>query len=142
MTRVNLVPVESLADQHLIAEYREISRLPKFLEKSLRSRNGILSIPKEYTFGTGHVSFFYDKLGFIKLRHEALKQEGYKRGFRLSSIDIDLSLVSKVYCNSYVPSERAILLSKGRIFEKLKMKPFWYKFYGKPISQDFLNLYL
>ena len=27
MTRVNLVPVEELADQHLFAEWREIKRL-------------------------------------------------------------------------------------------------------------------
>jgi hypothetical protein len=28
MTRINLIPVEELTDQHLLAEHREIKRIP------------------------------------------------------------------------------------------------------------------
>lgn len=37
MTRVNLVPVTELADQHLFAEFRELKMVPKSLARSLRS---------------------------------------------------------------------------------------------------------
>lgn len=37
MTRINLVPVEELMDQHLFAEFREIKMVPKSLRRSLRA---------------------------------------------------------------------------------------------------------
>lgn len=33
--RLNIVPVEELMDQHLVAEYREIKMLPKMLDGRL-----------------------------------------------------------------------------------------------------------
>lgn len=61
MTRINLVPVEELEDLHLVAEYREIMRLPNYLKKSMSSKAGFKRsmIPKEFTLNTGHVKFFY-----------------------------------------------------------------------------------
>lgn len=32
MTRVNLIPVESLTMQHLLAEHREIKRIPNVIK--------------------------------------------------------------------------------------------------------------
>lgn len=140
MTRVNLVPVEDLADQHLIAEYREISRMPQFLKRSMNAKKP-MSIPEAYILGTGHVSFFYDKLGFIVDRHEMIKQEGVRRGFNLSSITMSLNDIPLRFCNGYEPTLSAILLNKNRILSKLLEKPQWYKYYGEPISQTFLNAY-
>ena len=37
MTRINLVPTEELADQHLVAEYRELFMVGSSLQRSLRS---------------------------------------------------------------------------------------------------------
>ena len=140
MTRINVVPVEELADQHLIAEYREISRMPVFLKRSLASKKP-LSIPEEYVFGKGHVSFFYDKLAYIKERHDALKVEGFSRGFNLSSITMSLSDIHPRFCNNYDPTPSAISLNKERILSKLIMKPEWYKYRGEPISPTFIEKY-
>ena len=71
MTRINLVAPSMLTDQHLFAEYREITRLfalvraacDKHPASAIRSK-----IPDSYRLGVGHVLFFYDKLGFIEVR--------------------------------------------------------------------------
>ncbi len=33
MTRINLVPPSELCDQHLLAEYRELTRIPNLVAK-------------------------------------------------------------------------------------------------------------
>ena len=57
MTRINIVPVEELMDQHLIAEYREITMVPAALNRTLKSKKGLdrNKISKTYTLNTGHV---------------------------------------------------------------------------------------
>ena len=41
MTRINIVPVEELMDQHLIAEYRESTMVPAALNRTLKSKKGL-----------------------------------------------------------------------------------------------------
>ena len=62
MTRINIIPVEDLTDQHLMAEYREIFMIGPALQKSLQSESwNSNKIPNKFTLGKGHVMFFYDK---------------------------------------------------------------------------------
>ena len=78
MTRINLVPAENLADQHLFAEWREIKMVPAALRRSLRTKTiqSILkSVPSRYTLNTGHVTFFYNKMKFLTDRYEILSNE-------------------------------------------------------------------
>jgi deoxyribonuclease (pyrimidine dimer) len=138
MTRVNVVPVDELADQHLIAEYKEICRLPALVRAALTHHP---VIPSSYVMGTGHVKFFYDKLGFISTRHETLKREGAKRGFDLSRISISLDGIPQHFCGGYDPTLDALRLNRERILEKLLAKPAWYRYYGKQISADFIDRY-
>ena len=82
MTRINIVPVESLTRQHLLAEYRELPRVFALAHKaSLSSKPWTHKQSKEYTLGTGHVIFFYDKLSFLAIRHKQLIAEMEKRGY-------------------------------------------------------------
>lgn len=75
MTRINVVPVESLHYKHLCAEYRELPRIFALAHKaSLSSRPWTNKQPSSYTLGTGHVLFFYDKLQFLADRHKQLTQ--------------------------------------------------------------------
>ena len=41
MTRINVIPVDQLTDQHLVAEYREMLMVPASLKRSLGSKNGM-----------------------------------------------------------------------------------------------------
>ena len=87
MTRINIVPVEELMDQHLIAEYREITMIPASLARTLSSKNGLdyKKIPKSYTLNKGHVYFFYDKGFYLSKRYKLLVIEMKKRGFKPDS---------------------------------------------------------
>ena len=70
MTRINVgVLPKELHDKHLIAEHREIKRIPNTI------RNGRFKLdgqPSEFKLGKGHVKFFYDKLMYLKNRYERL----------------------------------------------------------------------
>ena len=54
MTRINIIPVRELYDQHLIAEYREITMIPAALNRTLKSKNGLdkSRISDNYTLNT------------------------------------------------------------------------------------------
>ena len=131
MTRINLVPVSELADQHLIAEWRELPRVFGLVKKKLDEKKPII-ISKNYTMGTGHVRFFYDKLLFLQKRHQALVKEAQKRGFKITLTEkISLSSFPKEYCQDFIPSELDLKISQQRILEKLQAKPDFYTFYGK-----------
>ncbi len=85
MTRINSgVDPKELHRRHLIAEYREITMVPAALRRSLltRKQNDILNkVPKEFTLNKGHVSFFYNKLGYLIDRFHRLVYEMQQRGY-------------------------------------------------------------
>ena len=72
MTRINIIPVSELTDQHLIAEYREITMIPAALTRTLNSKSGFIKkkIPDRFTLNTGHVYFFYDKGLYLYNRYD------------------------------------------------------------------------
>ena len=41
MTRIDIISVQQLFDQHLIAEYREILMIPSALKRTLNSKKGL-----------------------------------------------------------------------------------------------------
>ena len=128
MTRINCIPVEDLADQHLLAEYREITRVSK-LAKPLESYG-------KYTLGKGHVRFFYNKGGFLKNRTEELYLECSKRGF---------SVKEKLYEDHpeglnalWLPSEEDVSKNLERLRDKLEIKPDLYRFWkDKIVDKNF-----
>lgn len=122
MTRINLIPPKDLNTKHLVAEYREIARLPDNLKKSLNRKTKkfeLSEIPPKYTLGTGHVKFFYDKMLFLQRRFESLVNEmlnrGYKPNFRDSSIFIP---ENNIFYNDYTPTQEAIEINLARIKER------------------------
>ena len=77
MTRINIIPPKKLYDQHLIAEYREITMIPAALNRTLNSKSGLIlsKIPEKYTLNRGHVYFFYNKGLYLNKRYEKLIEE-------------------------------------------------------------------
>lgn len=127
MTRINLVPVSELSDQHLIAEYRELPRVFSYA-KTLKD---FKPVKGSYRLGTGHVKFFVDKLHFLNDRYAALHAEMNNRGFKTSysskSFDISIPDVQK----KYVPTQKEIQISRERINAKIALKPDWYRWSNK-----------
>ena len=63
MTRINVgIPPAELINQHLIAEHREIKRIPNCIAKGKYNMD---NIPRRFKLGKGHVKFFYDKLEYL-----------------------------------------------------------------------------
>lgn len=120
MTRINVVPVQELSRQHLIAEYREITRLPKNLNKSLNRDKpfNMDEIPKQYVLGKGHVKFFYNKMGYLKNRFEELVCEMIKRGYNPNYTDATIFDVGAKWMGNYVPTEHALDINRARIKER------------------------
>jgi deoxyribonuclease (pyrimidine dimer) len=123
MTRINVIPPSELTREHLIAEYREIMRLPNNLKKSL-SRSipfDMKEIPPEYVLGKGHVKFFYNKMLFLQTRFESLVNEMTVRGYTANFTDSSIFVPDdKRFYNDYTPDSRAIKINKSRITERLK----------------------
>ena len=117
MTRINvgITPAE-LNGRHLIAEHREIKRIPNLVN---RGRYSLDNQPKSFKLGTGHVKFFYDKLLYLKRRYDALYNECRKRGFNVQNYSNAWKGSPKHLMNDYKPTERDRAIIKQRIEEKL-----------------------
>ena len=126
MTRVNVVPVTELCDQHLLAEHREIKRIPNCLI------SGKLSYeyddrPECYVLGKGHVKFFTNKLRWLYLRYIQLHEECLRRNFnvewmwpppRPTALDIGA-------WNDYKPDAEALRINRKRIKERMPVNARW-----------------
>lgn len=132
MTRINLVPPDELADQHLMAEYREMPMVPAALRRSLKTRKAediVKGIPKEFTLNKGHVTFFYDKLVYLKKRYEIVCDELRARGFNLDEKRVlNIDNFPQNFYNDYVPTNTAYAIIRARIAERIAMKPNWYRY--------------
>ena len=119
MTRINIVPPEELCDQHLLAEHRELTRIPNAVAKGKYHLRGQ---PLDYKLGEGHVRFFFDKLTFLKKRYDLLHQECKRRGFNVQyiwpeNLPDDISL-----WKDYEPTENALKINRTRIQERMPAK--------------------
>ena len=130
MTRINLVPVDELMDQHLIAEYREITMVPGSLKRTLVSKGGYNpnKVKNEFTLNGGHVYFFYNKGKYLSNRYDELRKEMKSRG-----MNPDSSRVFKreqwpdELWNDWIPRVEDYEIIRQRIEEKIRMKPDWYR---------------
>jgi deoxyribonuclease (pyrimidine dimer) len=124
MTRINVVNPKELSAKHLVAEYREIMRLPTNLNQSLTRKNkpfNLNEIPDNYTLGKGHVKFFLNKMLFLEKRFKSLVQEMLDRGYNPTFKDFDsFGHCDRQFYNDYNPTEEAIKINKQRILERTK----------------------
>lgn len=119
MTRINCgIPVEELHDKHLMAEHREIKRIPNCINKGRYSMKGQ---PETFTLGTGHVKFFYDKLGYLYKRYIKLYNECVKRGFNVTNYKEAWDGIPDELNNDYQPTDYDRQIIRERIAERLKI---------------------
>ena len=117
MTRINAgVDPSELTRQHLLAEHREIKRIPNMV---LNGRIGLDNIPDEFSLGRGHVKFFVDKLGYLLTRYSAIRDECYKRGYRVEDYSGAWNGIPEVLMGQWIPTEEAIQLIRDRIADRL-----------------------
>lgn len=131
MTRINLVPPSELMDQHLIAEYREITMVPAAQKRSLRTKkwNEIQkTIPSKFTLNQGHVKFFYDKLDYLEKRFYHICLEMDCRGFNYDIMRFVRSLDgAMVVPSGWKPTEDDMDIVRERIRLRISQRPGWYR---------------
>jgi hypothetical protein len=117
MTRINAgIPPADLTGKHLIAEHREIKRIPNVVVKG---RYNLKTAPKEFTLGTGHVSFFYTRLGYLKRRYQELYNECKRRGYNVQNYEDCWKDIPPELMGDYTPTPEAINLVSERIKDRL-----------------------
>jgi len=117
MTRINSgIPPAELVNKHLLAEHREIKRIPNVIKKGKYKLEGM---PAQFTLGTGHVKFFYDKLAYIENRYEAIHEECLKRGFNVTYFGASFNGLPPELQNDYSPTDRDRSIIRERIAERL-----------------------
>lgn len=134
MTRINVVPPETLTDQHLFAEYRELPRVLPLAAAAVR--RGVVIGPSRYTMGKGHVTFFYSRTDYLVGRHAAIVTELLRRGYNLSRRE-PLVAVAGCGVSRWAPTERDISVNLERLRERLRSQPGFYTHYRQPVSADF-----
>lgn len=135
MTRLNLVPVDELTDQHLFAEFREIKMVPQSLKRSINARGVqevLNKIPDKFTLNKNHVTFFYNKGLYLVKRYDSLKAELRKRGYNVNfDAPLDREFVyinaGKEFINDYKPTLEALAIVRERIAARISLKPHWYR---------------
>lgn len=117
MTRINAgIPPAELTDKHLMAEHREIKRIPNCINKGRFSMKGQ---PDTFTLGTGHVKFFYDKLLYLNKRYKELYLECKRRNFNVTDYSACWDKVPEYLNNDYEPTDFDRSIIKQRIAERL-----------------------
>lgn len=121
-----------LADQHLIAEYRELPMVIGSLRVNGWKVKGFIS--DHFTLGTGHINFFKIRIPYLQARHVEVKKEMVSRGYKCDALSIASVAVDDQRCMlNWTPTMIDSQVIRKRILEKMLMKPWWYRYLGKPI---------
>lgn len=117
MTRINCgIPPAELNQKHLLSEHREIIRVPNCVSKG---RFNLKGQPQKFKLNTGHVKFFYTRLGYLKNRYEELYLECKKRGYNVQYYGNSWDNIPKELMNDYIPTLEDKKLVRQRIRERL-----------------------
>jgi len=141
MTRINIIDPKELADQHLVAEYREIFMVGSALQRSLKSpkwNETKETLPKDYTLNKGHIKFFFNKGEYLHDRYLDLIEEMKMRGMKPdpSRVFKREQWPDELYKN-WKPNDKDLKIIKIRLQEKIDMKPDWYR-YSERIYGDMI----
>jgi hypothetical protein len=118
MTRINIgIPPATLTGHHLIAEHREIKRVPNLIKRGRLLPHGI---PPQFTLGKGHVKFFYNKQKYLLDRYKSLYDECVRRGYNVTDFTNAWNDIPDELMNDYTPTQHDIDIITERINEKLK----------------------
>lgn len=120
MTRINVgIPVKSLSREHLLAEHREIKRIPNCISKG---RYNLKGQPKKFKLGPGHVKFFYDKLGYLLSRYKEIYKECRRRKYDVQDYSSAWNEVPTELMGDYKPTAEDIEIVQKRIQDRNKEK--------------------
>lgn len=140
MTRINsAIPVEHLTDEHLLAEHRELKRIPALLIKTDKATL-LKRIPKKFCLGAGHITFFLNKICFTYDRYICLYNECKRRGFDVQyygSNWVNIQVGYDPYWQGYTATDEERKLLVKRITERIQnSKKSHFHYHGKQITKQ------
>lgn len=124
MTRVNVIPVEELSDQHLLAEYRELPRV-------LKQEFDTTGASEHYHLGKGHMKWARRHWLFSWNRYRQIFVEMQYRGFfpryNPEMLSPYLVQISEKYPEAnYEVTIDDININRERILERYNTNPIQY----------------
>jgi deoxyribonuclease (pyrimidine dimer) len=130
-----------LLDQHLLAEQSEILMIPGVLKRNNWQYK--TKMPSIYTLGKGHMTFWNNKLLYLRNRHDEIKKEVHRRGFKVTDLAIDIDEYPRELVNDWRPCMQDSQIVRLRIAEKIlaKDKLFW-RYEGRYIDFVALESYI
>lgn len=138
MTRINVVPVKELSDQHLIAEYRE---LPRCINQAFNLKDA----PKNYILGKGHVKWAASHIRYLLKRYHLICGEmgyrNFKVNFRPDTL-VALAVYKGRNTNSdtdYKPTAQDLKLNRERLISRYKAKPDFYKWTAEKMPKYYIE---
>lgn len=138
MTRINAnIPPENLTDQHLLAELRELPRVPNTVSRMAPGFLKSLELPNEFCLGEGHVKFFYNKMPFLKDRYNSLINEAEVRGFNVKYFPHLFNFSFGEETEDFKNQEQANELIKVRIAERILNSNQQSRYYREQIDKHY-----
>ena len=122
MTRINVVPPSELSGPHLVAEYRELPRVfaLSYAAQLRGERADDPRNPTEYVLGSGHVRFFYPRLGWCRDRFAELVAEMHRRGYRTTYEVPPAYDHSASFVGGYEATPEALSINRARIRDRTR----------------------
>ena len=118
MTRINIgIDPKTLTSKHLIAEHREMKRVPNQVKSG---RVKVTEIPT-FRLGKGHVHFFTTRLGYLLKRYREVYQECLRRGFKVENYESAWISIPDELMKDYTPTEEDRKIVEKRIALRLKV---------------------
>lgn len=84
------------------------------------NRVSMEGIPKQFTLGTGHVKFFYNKLGYLHKRYHEIYNECIKRNLNVQYYGDAFNNISHNLMNEYEPSQN----DRDLLIERILLRGF------------------
>jgi len=134
MVRINCgIEPAHLADQHLVAEYREILLAFGYYNKN--NGKGL----KEATNNLMHpIRFYHNKRKYLIKRFYELKEEMISRDMKPTK-DIELDNPKILLYKDFNPKKEHKNRIKDRITQRLNEKPNWYRYCGAYQPPEFFE---
>lgn len=136
MTRINTIPVEDLLDEWLIAEYRELKRIPNKMREGGYKCDWI---PEDYRMGFGHERFFLDKQLYLKNRHDSIVLEMTTRFHNDYPIRVTLDGIDEKYLGDWTPSMVDHSINVGRLYERFRLRKRDYHLRGAVVTEQMFD---
>ena len=100
---------------------------------------------KVFNLGTGHLNWFKSRLHYLWSRHQEVKIEMVKRGFKCDALSIEKDKCPSEFWNNWEPTIEDSMKLRGRLEEKLranKLPITWWRYNRVNLSSGSVEAFI